>query len=116
MPVSGVAEAALSMGMGFKAERILHHYENKPWDAETLKAACGVYASDEGTKVELFMGEDGEVLLKNGDKTSSVTMIEPGHGMIAGEYGDTFIQMIADERRGIFGMRYGSRILPRSKA
>lgn len=116
VPVSGVAEAALSMGMGFKAERIRHHYENKPWDTQTLKEACGVYASDEGTKVELFIGEAGEALLKNGDKVSAVTMIEPGHGMVAGEYGDTFIQMIADDRRGIFGMRYGSRILPRSKA
>lgn len=116
VPVSGVAEAALKMGLGFEPESCRYHYENKPWETEYLKEACGVYASDEGTKVELCVGEAGEALLKNGDKVFPVTMIEPGHAMIAGEYSDTFIQMIADERRGIFGMRYGSRILPRGKA
>ncbi|WP_195268173.1 serine hydrolase domain-containing protein [Eubacterium sp. 1001713B170207_170306_E7] len=116
VPVSGVAEAALSMGLGFEAESCRHHYKNRSWDAQTLEAACGVYASDEGVKIELCMGEGGEVLLKNGEKASSVIMIEPGHAMIAGEYSDTFIELIADDRRGIFGMRYGSRILPKAGA
>ncbi|MEG0378715.1 MAG: hypothetical protein RR614_09590, partial [Eubacterium sp.] len=82
---------------------------------EFLDAACGIYASDEGTKVELTKNDEGEAVLKNGSKSYPITMLEPAHAMISNDYSDTYIQMISDDARGIFAMRYGSRILPRQK-
>lgn len=115
VPVSGIAEALLKMGLGLEAESERHHFKNTPWNPELLDAACGVYASGEGTKVELCKNEKGEAMVKNGTKTYALTMIEEAQAMIANDYSDTYIRMISDDARGIFAMGYGSRILPRQK-
>ncbi|MEG0377516.1 MAG: serine hydrolase domain-containing protein [Eubacterium sp.] len=113
VPVGGIAEAALNLGLGKPAKSQRFHFENKLWSKQLTEAACGVYASGEGTKIELYTNKEGALMLKNGEKDYPVTMLEPYHGMIADDYSDTFIQMIENKKGLIFAVRYGSRILPK---
>ncbi len=114
MPSEAVAEAAMNLVMGYEPTNLRYDYEEASWTEEMMDAACGVYASGEGTTAELYR-EAGKMMVKSGEQSYPVKMFASKWGLIRKEITDTFLECIVDEERGVYGLRYGSRILPRKK-
>ena len=43
-------------------------------------------------------------------------MITPFTGIVRGKYSDTDVELIMNESRGLYAIRYGSRLIPKTKA
>ena len=109
-----VGEAALNLAMGFEPVNGRHDYKARPWSEARMDAACGEFASTEGNAAKLFR-DGAQMMIETGGKTYPVIPIAPQWGMVKRAVSDLFIECIENETRGVYALRYGSRILPRQK-
>ncbi|MDO4289118.1 MAG: serine hydrolase domain-containing protein [Eubacterium sp.] len=107
-----IGEAAMNLALGFEPVNARYNFEACPWSENLMTAACGEYASTEGNRARLFL-QDGQLMLESGSKAYPVIPISPSCGMVKKAISDMFIECIQDEARGVYGLRCGSRILPR---
>lgn len=111
VPVSTVSRALFAMycGLPLKEE---HSYPKAEWSLEQMEQVQGDYASGEGTAFSVRL-KDGSLILISDGKEKAIRPIRPDTAIVAGTWSDTVFQPVSDEKRGLFAVRYGSRIIPR---
>ena len=109
VPVSGIGEALLRFCTGkelFPGKT----YPAAVWSAEVIQNACGHYHTDEDDDVEIRHKAEHIVVISNGIE-HVLTVTGPYTGVLVHPYTETDIELIHTRKRGIYGLRYGSRIL-----
>ncbi|MBR3295983.1 MAG: serine hydrolase [Clostridia bacterium] len=112
VPVSAVARKLFSVLSGIDTDS--KGYEKSSYSDYILKNSEGIYHSDEGDTVEVKRDGDLLLIFRNGKQQDHMS-ISPVSGIIEGRYTDTFFEFITDDRRGIYALRFGSRIFPRTR-
>lgn len=82
------------------------------WEERLRKEAAGEYVSGEGDRMNLVENGNGMQLFVNGTEVP-FQMIYPGIGLVRKKYSDVYLEIMKDEKRGVFGARYGTRVFPR---
>ncbi len=113
VPVSVISDALIRMYAGDTPlpDRTVHEH---PWSEETVTAACGSFASGEGTSFEIFAKEDGTPGLRSEEKELNMVTVSPEAAVVRGKYSDTPVKLIRDEKGHVFAVQYGSRLIPRA--
>ena len=75
-----------------------------------IQNACGHYHTDEDDDVEIRHKAEHIVVISNGIE-HVLTVTGPYTGVLVHPYTETDIELIHTRKRGIYGLRYGSRIL-----
>ena len=84
------------------------------WDADLLNAVCGEYGSDEAPGFSIT-SENGKPAIAAGGKSVPLLVISDRYAVRRGPFGDVNIEILRDENRGVYALRYGSRIVPKIK-
>ncbi len=113
VPVAAVSEALLKMYHGTDPSLKKEEFREYPWSDEIRNQVCGTYSSGEGTNVVITTNENNELKLICDDKEKDFLMITPFTGIVRGKYSDTDVELIMNESRGLYAIRYGSRLIPK---
>ena len=114
VPVSLISNAAMRVYNGKSPIVKRDTYQEKPWEEETIKEAVGVYASGEGTNIELFRKENGEIGMRLEGKEQVMIPVNPYMAIIRGKMSDGNLSLYW--RNGhVFAIRYGGRMIPKSR-
>ncbi|MBR0140041.1 MAG: serine hydrolase [Firmicutes bacterium] len=113
VPVAEISNAAFRMAAG-------HDPLPRPcalrceWDEKTCKAVCGTFTSGEGSAVEISY-EDGKLEIKTGGKPVSFCTAAPDTVIVRGPFRESDAIFLSDDEGKVWGLRFGGRILPRTK-
>ena len=113
VPVGYLAKAALRLYDGGEPEERRAEYPVRPWSCEWIGKISGDYCSGEGDAFTLYEKDGGLGMRLNGKNLSAVP-VSPDKALVRKPFGDTFLQIFADEERGVWGAQYGSRIFPKN--
>ena len=112
VPVSIISDALLKMYAGAYPLNSREIYEH-PWSDELIAEVCGRYASGEGTSFEIFRKADGTAGMKDETGEKNLITTGPETAVVRDLYADVFCQVIRSRKRGVYAMRYGSRLIPK---
>ena len=112
--VAGAAESLMRLAIGHDPEINLPDYPEQTWDADLLNAVCGEYGSDEAPGFSIVT-ENGKPAIAAGGKSVPLLVISDRYAVRRGPFGDVNIEILRDENRGVYALRYGSRIVPKIK-
>lgn len=115
VPVQLIADAAMRMYNGKNPLNRRDTYQETPWTTEIVDMACGTYVSGEGTTLELYKKENGQIGVINNGKKLHVIPIYPRAAMIRAKMSDGFMRLHITEEKGLFALTYGSRMFPKIK-
>jgi len=115
VPVSLISNALMKVYNGKNPIEKRDTWQETPWSEETKQGAVGTYISGEGTTAELYLKEDGSMGVRDGGVEKELLTVSPYTAIVRNKYSDLFIRLISDEERGIYGMAYGSRLIPKSR-
>ena len=87
-------------------------WQDARWSDSQIQAACGMYHSDEGADIELF-DDGGKIGLRLAGQPKSCIAVYNDTILIPEAFEDKDVLLLADESRGVWGLRYGGRILSR---
>lgn len=113
VPVSLISNALFQVYNGKSPVEKRDVFQETPWARETVKQAAGTYISGEGTRAELFVKNDGSLGVREDGQEKHVIMVSPDSAIIRSRYSDLFLKLIQNEERGIYGIAYGSRLIPK---
>ena len=112
VPASLVAEEALRWFNGKPVPTPRTQWQDARWSDSQIQAACGMYHSDEGADIELF-DDGGKIGLRLAGQPKSCIAVYNDTILIPEAFEDKDVLLLADESRGVWGLRYGGRILSR---
>lgn len=115
VPVKVISDALMKMYNGRNPIDKRDVWQETTWDEETIRDAVGMYISGEGTTVELYKKEDGTIGARESGKEVSIIPVSPKNAIFRNKYSDLFIRLIQNEKRGIYAIAHGSRLIPKSK-
>lgn len=115
VPVSVIADAAMRMYNGKSPIIRRDGYQETPWCEEIVDMACGTYVSGEGTTLEIYKKENGQIGLTSNGKTMDVIPVHPKGAIIRNKMSDNYMRLHITEERGLFAVTYGSRMFPKTK-
>ncbi len=114
VPVSAVAQAAMRMLADLPPVE-QPAYRERPWDEETVRAACGSYECDEGTTAELVPYENG-IGIVSGDTVLPMKMLAPDVLVFRDRMVDGDVKLFFRKKDGsVWGLRRGGRVLKKIK-
>ena len=113
VPVSAVSDALFAA------------YTDQPWPLPNKRQKTewtdgqnedvkGHYASGEGTEFDVSGKHGTLVLTDENGKEKEIIPIADDLAYIQNKYSETVFEPIRDEKRGVFAVRYGSRIIPKT--
>ncbi|MBR3365018.1 MAG: beta-lactamase family protein [Solobacterium sp.] len=111
VPVSRISDA-LFMAYTDLSEDIHKPYPEAAWSAELCTNIQGEYQSGEGTSFAI-REENGSLILKSEDSERTIQPISDSLAIVRGKWSDTVLEPITNEKRGLFAVRYGSRVIPK---
>lgn len=85
-----------------------------PWTEERIRAACGVYQSGEGTRIEVSAPE-GRLRVAVSGKPAEFFPAAPDMLVLPRPYSTGFMIFLPGEDGRDFAVRYGGRIVPREE-
>lgn len=92
----------------------LPQYREYTWDGEYLSQICGRYESDEGAGFTVIK-KDGKPFVDLGKKEAPLIVISDRYAVVRGAFSDTNYEVLRDEKRGVYAMRQGSRVVRKVK-
>lgn len=113
VPVSLISDALMRAYNGRNPVEKRDIWQETRWSDDTLKEAAGTYVSGEGTRVELYIKDDGRPGVREDGKEKSLIPVSPHSAIVRGRYSDLFVKLICSEERGIYAAAYGSRLIPK---
>lgn len=114
VPVSLIADGVMRVYNGKSPIVTRDKYQEEPWDPKTLQEAAGWYRSGEGTEVELYQKEDGCLGMRLEGKEQTILPVSPYMAIVRGKMSDGNVSLYW--RGGhVFAIRYGGRMIPKSK-
>ncbi|GLC80025.1 serine hydrolase domain-containing protein [Lacrimispora brassicae] len=105
-----IADGAMRMYQGKDPVAPKAEYREHPWSEAFIRSVSGDYVTGEGDRFTLTMSEEGTLAMNLNGKKKEVCTVNPYTAIIKGRYSDGFVQILHDEKRGIWGARCGSRI------
>ena len=115
VPVTPVSDAFLKAYHGSDPSYVREEFKEYPWTEQIISEACGEYSSGEGTNVVIATDVDNKLKLTCDGKEKEFLTITPYTGIVRGKYSDTDVELIRNEKRGLYAIRYGSRLIPKTK-
>lgn len=113
VPVGYISDLLWEDQLGLELAPLRSKHQRRDWTPEFKQEIAGHYPSGEGDTLELKL-TDGEIQLTVNGQVKDLLPIYPREGVVIGKYGDTYLQFIADQQRGVYAARYGSRIFPKA--
>ena len=114
VPVSLISDAAMKLYCGRNPISMRSLWQMEPWSEETVKKACGMYVSGEGSVVQLYQKEDGTVGMQADGKEQNILTVNPTDAIIRRKMTDGYLRLCM--RKGeVFAIAYGSRMIPKQK-
>ena len=114
VPASLLAEEAMRWFGGHSVPAPRTQWQDAGWSAQQVAAACGTYHSAEGAQIELYENA-GKIAMKLGGQEKACIAAFDDMLVLPGKFADSDVLLLADEARGVWGLRYGGRILSRVK-
>ena len=111
VPVSRISDSLFMAYTGLNKDD-LPAYPEHSWPAETQAEIQGEYQSGEGTAFTIRQ-ENGRLILKSEDGEKAIQPISDRLAIVRGKWSDTVLEPITNEKRGLFAVRYGSRVIPK---
>jgi CubicO group peptidase (beta-lactamase class C family) len=108
-----IADGAMRMYQGKDPVIPKAEYQEYAWSESFIRSVSGDYVMGEGESFTLSLSEEGKLAMTMNGKKKEVCTVSPHIAMIKGRYSDGFVQILYDEKRGIWGARCGSRIYPK---
>ena len=108
-----IADGAMRMYQGKDPHAPQVKYQEYVWSESFIRSVSGDYVMGEGESFTLSLSEEGKLAMTMNGKKKEVCTVSPHIAMIKGKYSDGFVQILNDEKRGIWGARCGSRIYPK---
>lgn len=115
VPVSLISNALMKVYNGKSPIEKRDIWQETPWSEKTKQDAVGTYISGEGTAAELYLKEDGSLGIRDDGNEKELITVSPYTAIVRNHHSDLFIRLIRDEERGVYGMAYGSRLIPKIK-
>lgn len=112
VPVSLLADEAMRWHNGKAMPTPRKQWDDAGWSPAQVAAACGTFHSAEGTDLELYdrIGRIG--LRVNGAEKECIAAADDMI-ILPGPFSDSDILLLRDAPRGVWGLRFGGRILAR---
>lgn len=111
--VGVIADGAMRMYQGKDPVVPRTKYPEYTWSKGFIESISGDYVMGEGNRFTLGLSPEGKLAMTFNGSDQEVCPINPGLAIIRGKYSDGFVQIMQDEKRGIWGARCGSRIYPK---
>ncbi|WP_170313566.1 serine hydrolase domain-containing protein [Lacrimispora amygdalina] len=108
-----IADAAMRMYQGKDPVAPSMEYPEFSWSKEFINAVSGDYVMGEGERFTLSMSEEGKLAMTFNGKKKEIRPVNPYLAITPGKFSNGFVQILYDEKRGIWGARCGSRIYPK---
>lgn len=112
VPASLVADEALRWFNGKPMPTPRKQWEDAGWSPAQVAAACGTYYSAEGTTLELY-DQGGKIGLRANGQEKACIAAADDMLILPGPFSDSDILLLQDGARGVWGLRFGGRILSR---
>lgn len=113
VPASAIGEAAMKWCIGLDPTEPTLRWQETPWDADTIEAACGRYVSGEGSVVTIAKKEAGISVDISGEEFP-VTMVLPTLALLQTKLTQSELKLYKDESGYVWGVGFGGRIIPRA--
>lgn len=113
VPTAAVARAAMRMLADLPPVEI-PGYREHPWDAQTIRYACGRYSCEEGSHAELVPLENG-IGVREGDTVIPAKMVAPDAIVFRRRMTDADIKIFFRRDGTVWGLRQGGRILKKEQ-
>lgn len=113
--VGAVADAAMRMYNGKDPVDSRDTFTETPWPESIVDEAVGIYESGEGSVIELYKKEDGTPGMKNNGISADIRPVQPLLAITKGKLTDGFVRLCRSEEKGVWGISFGGRIIPKKK-
>lgn len=113
VPADLISDALMRVYNGKSPVDCRDRYQETPWSRETIEAAAGIYESGEGTRIEIFMQEDGTAGVKENGTLKALVPVNPHTGFVRDTFTDIYLHLHRTESRGIYAVTFRSRMIPR---
>ena len=112
VPVSVISDVLIRMYAGLSPVDQRETFSH-PWSDELVEAVTGSYASGEGTSFEIFRRPDGTPGLRQEGAEKELLTTSPYTALVRNKYTDTPVRPVFNEEKGVFAVRFGSRLIPK---
>ena len=112
-PAGVIADAAMRLANNKKIISKRDLFRDTPWSDETLKAACGLYKSDEGAVYEITC-ENGAPVVKVNNEALDIRTVSNDMLLINRPYNKADLILCRNNNGEVWGIRTGGRIIPKA--
>lgn len=113
--VSAIADGLIRLCLGLDPLGLHETYIARAWRPAFIERISGRYASTEGADFTISASKEGHPVLTDASGVYPLTVISPSRAIFRRAFDDVAIEILQDERRGVFAIRNGTRIVPKCR-